>query len=262
VVGSILAPWDRSFTSCSSVSSACLPAAGAVAAPAGGRRPPPPGESVPSIGSPSRAQRPRPGLASRGEPREGCQNSDWPADQRIGTIAASCLHQSSTWSCVGSSAWRAAALVRRWRSRTPSCVTSSPSLRRHVARPRYHRRDRLFLAAASTRLSRERWSAFLFTQQTLLRWHRELVRRKWTFRRRRKPGRPPIDPELRDAVQRLARENPRWGYVRIQGELRRLGIRVGTTTIRRILWTHGLGPAPRRTGPTWSEFLETRPTAS
>ncbi|HYT79047.1 MAG TPA: helix-turn-helix domain-containing protein [Actinomycetota bacterium] len=122
--------------------------------------------------------------------------------------------------------------------------------RRHVSRPRYHRRDRLFLAAASTLLSRDRWSAFLVTPQTLLRWHRELVCRKWTFRRTRKPGRPPIDPELWDAVLRLARENPRWGYVRIQGELRRLGVRVGATTIRRILRTHCLDPAPRRTGPT------------
>jgi putative transposase len=119
----------------------------------------------------------------------------------------------------------------------------------------YRRRDRLFLTAASRLLPRERWSAFLVRPQTLLRWHRELVRRKWTFARRGSPGRPPIDPELRDAVLRLARENPRWGYLRIQGELRRLGIRVGATTIRRILRAYGLGPAPRRRGPTWSEFL-------
>jgi putative transposase len=128
-------------------------------------------------------------------------------------------------------------------------------LRRQVARPMYRRRDRLFLTAASRLLPRERWSAFLVRPQTLLRWHRELVRRKWTFARRRSPGRPPIAPELRDAVLRLARENPRWGYLRIQGELRRLGIRVGATTIRRILRAYGLGPAPRRAGPTWSEFL-------
>ncbi len=82
-------------------------------------------------------------------------------------------------------------------------------LRRHVARPRYRRCDRLFLAAASTHLSRDRWSAFLVTPQTILRWHRELVRRKWTIRRASKPGRPPIDPELCDAILRLARENPR-----------------------------------------------------
>jgi putative transposase len=121
-------------------------------------------------------------------------------------------------------------------------------LRRQVARPMYRRRDRLFLTAASWLLPRERWSAFLVRPQTLLRWHRELVRRKWTFARRGSPGRPPIDPELRDAVLRLAGENPRWRYLRIQGELRRLGIRVGATTIRRILRAYGLGPAPRRRG--------------
>jgi putative transposase len=129
-------------------------------------------------------------------------------------------------------------------------------LRRKVGRPRFRRSDRLFLAAASRLLPRERWSAFLVTPQTLLRWHRELVRRKWTFPQSRKAGRPAIDPEQRDLVLRLARENPRWGYIRIQGELRKLSIRIGATTIRRILRAHGLGPAPRRTGPTWSEFLK------
>jgi putative transposase len=90
--------------------------------------------------------------------------------------------------------------------------------------------------------------------QTLLRWQRELVRRKWTYRRR-PAGRPPLDPELRELVLRLARENPRWGCVRIQGDLRKLGVRVGATTIRTLLRRHGLGPAPRRTSPSWAEFL-------
>jgi hypothetical protein len=129
-------------------------------------------------------------------------------------------------------------------------------LRRQVGQPRYRPSDRLFLAAASRLLPRERWSAFLVTPQILLRWHRALVRGKWTFRSGRHPGRPAIDPELRELVLRLARENPRWGYVRIQGELRKLSIRIGATTIRRILRAHGLGPAPRRTGPTWSELLK------
>jgi hypothetical protein len=94
----------------------------------------------------------------------------------------------------------------------------------------------------------------MITPQTLFRWHRQLVRRKWTYRRR-PPGRPPLDAKTTDLIILLASENPRWGCVRIQGELRKLGIRVGASTIRRILRRSGLGPAPRRTGPTWSEFL-------
>ncbi len=127
-------------------------------------------------------------------------------------------------------------------------------LRRQVGRPRFRPADRAFLAAAARLLPRDRWPSFLITPQTLLRWHRDLVRRKWTYGRAR-VGRPPIDPGLREAVLRMARENPRWGYVRIQGELRKLGIRIGATTIRRVLRTGGLGPAPRRGGPTWSQFL-------
>ncbi len=127
-------------------------------------------------------------------------------------------------------------------------------LRRTVRRPELKDRDRRFLAAASRGLSRDRWASFMVTPQTLLRWHRELVRRKWTYPRRA-PGRPPLDRETADLILRLGRENPRWGCVRIQGELRKLGIRVGASTVRRVLRRAGLGPAPRRTGPTWSEFL-------
>jgi len=127
-------------------------------------------------------------------------------------------------------------------------------LRRTVERPRLRRRDRVLLAAVSGLLPRERWSVFLVSPQTLLRWHRELVARKWTYRRRL-PGRPPLDPALRELVVRLARENSSWGCVRIQGELRKLGIGVGATTIRSILRRSGFGPAPRRQGPSWREFL-------
>jgi len=97
-------------------------------------------------------------------------------------------------------------------------------LRLQVARPSFRPIDRVFLAAASRVLPRDRWPSFLISPQTLLRWHRELVRRKWTYRTARTQGRPPIDTEVQDLVLRLARENPRWGYVRIQGELRKLGI--------------------------------------
>jgi transposase len=127
-------------------------------------------------------------------------------------------------------------------------------LRRQVRRPKFRPFDRVFLVAAAHVLPRNRWASFLVTPQTLLRWHRELVRRRWTYRTASKPGRPAIDPDVRALVLRLARENPRWGYLRIQGELRKIGIRVGATTVRRILRAHGLSPAPRR-GPTWSEFL-------
>ena len=128
-------------------------------------------------------------------------------------------------------------------------------LRRQIRRPHFRPTNRAFLAAASRLLPRDRWASFMVTPQTLLRWHRELVRRKWTYRRRKEFGRPAIDPEIREIVLRLARENPRWGYVRIQGELRKVGIRVGASTIRRVLRAQGLGLAPRRAGPTWTEFL-------
>jgi hypothetical protein len=120
-------------------------------------------------------------------------------------------------------------------------------LRRKAGQPRLRRLDRVLLAAASSLLPRDRWASFLVTPHTLLRWHRELVRKKWTYRRRRTLGRPPLDAAVRDLIRRLGRENPRWGCIRIQGELRKLGIRVGATTIRTILRRAGLPPAPRRT---------------
>jgi hypothetical protein len=129
-------------------------------------------------------------------------------------------------------------------------------LKRKAGRPRLRRRDRLFLAAAARLLPRGRWSCFLVTPATLLGWHRELVKRKWTCRRRR-AGRPPLDEEICRLIARMAKENPRWGYVRIQGELRKLGISIGASSIKRLLAREGLGPAPRR-GPNWGEFLRTQ----
>jgi hypothetical protein len=78
-------------------------------------------------------------------------------------------------------------------------------LRRQIPRPRLRRRDRLFLAAASRLLERSCWRAFIVTPQTLLRWHRELVRRKWTYRPAGRLGRPSIDSDVRDLVVRLAK---------------------------------------------------------
>jgi transposase InsO family protein len=122
-------------------------------------------------------------------------------------------------------------------------------------RVRYRQADRALLAALSRLLPRDRWKAFLVTPSTLVRWHKDIGKRKWrAWRRQRRPGRPALDAELVDLVLRMARENRAWGCVRIQGELRKLGVRVGATSVRRILRSHGLGPAPR-SGPTWGQFL-------
>jgi putative transposase len=127
-------------------------------------------------------------------------------------------------------------------------------LRRHAKRPKLHARDRALLAAAARLLPPARRQGLLVTPHTLLRWHRELVRRRWTYPPAR-PGRPPIDARTRNLVVRLARENPRWGYQRIAGELNKLGVSVSPSTVRRLLARAGLGPAPRRSGPSWREFL-------
>jgi putative transposase len=127
-------------------------------------------------------------------------------------------------------------------------------LRRQVERPRLRSSDRVFLAATSRLLPPRRRHGLLVTPQTLLRWHRELVRRRWTFSHRG-PGRPPIRAETRKLVLRLARENPRWGYQRIAGELSKLGLSVSPSTVRRLLARAGLGSAARRSGPSWREFL-------
>ena len=106
-------------------------------------------------------------------------------------------------------------------------------------------------------MTRSIWSSFVVRPETLLRWHRELVRKK-SYRRRSHPDRPPIEPEVRDLIVRLGRENPRWGYQRIRGELMKLEIMISATTVRTILLRHGLHPAPRRAGPTWTEFLRSQ----
>jgi putative transposase len=127
-------------------------------------------------------------------------------------------------------------------------------LRRQVARPKLRAVDRALLAAAACHMPRPSGGARLVTPRTLLRWHRALVRGKWRQPPGRR-GRPPVPAEVRALVVRLARENPRWGHRRISGELTKLGLRVSPTTVRRLLVRPGLGPAPRRSGPSWREFL-------
>src|SRR6266545_5672593 len=127
-------------------------------------------------------------------------------------------------------------------------------LRRQVKRPELRPADRALLAALSAALPRWRWSSFLVTPDTILLWHRRLVTRKWTQAHPR-GGRPRVASDVVALILRLARENPRWGYQRIQGELKKLRISVSATTIRTVLLRNGLRPAPRRASVTWRAFL-------
>jgi hypothetical protein len=110
------------------------------------------------------------------------------------------------------------------------------------------------LATLARLLSRERWGVFLVTPATLLRWHRDLVARWWTYPRHGRSATNALEDYVVDLVLRLAREDPRWGYLRIVGECRKLGVTVSATTVRNVLRRHRLGPAPRRSGPSWSQF--------
>jgi putative transposase len=127
-------------------------------------------------------------------------------------------------------------------------------LERQVARPQLRPADRALLAAFSRMLPRRAWPSFFVTPATLLRWHRELVARRWTYSHRC-PGRPGTPVGVRELVLRLARENPGWGYRRIQGELVGLGIRIAASTVWTILREAGVEPAPRRLESSWREFL-------
>src|SRR5215216_5629648 len=127
-------------------------------------------------------------------------------------------------------------------------------LRRQVARPRLRSADRALLAALSQVLPRARRQSFLVQPATLLRWHRELVRRRWTDPHRRS-GRPPLAAEARQLVLRLAAENPSWGYKRIHGELVGLGMPLSASSVWNVLRRHEIEPASRRESLNWREFL-------
>src|SRR4051794_30291318 len=128
-------------------------------------------------------------------------------------------------------------------------------LQRRTPRPRMSWTDRALIAALARLLPVRRRLGLLVTPATILRWHRQLVARRWTTTPTR-PGRPAVPAGLRALVLRLATENPTWGYRRIHGETVGLGCRIGASTVWTILHTAGIDPSPRRAGPTWRQFLQ------
>src|SRR6266487_7185778 len=133
-------------------------------------------------------------------------------------------------------------------------------LRRQVGRPRLRSADRVLLAALGQLVPRKRRRSFLVEPATLLRWHRDLVRRRWTYAGRR-PGRPPLASQTQRLILRLAAENPSWGYKRIQGELVTLGMPLSASSVWNVLHRHGIEPAPRRASVNWREFLHQQAAA-
>jgi transposase InsO family protein len=129
-------------------------------------------------------------------------------------------------------------------------------LGRQVKRPGLKPHDRVLLAAASRVLPRRHWASLFVRPETIMRWHRALVARRWTYPRG--TGRPPKTAEIRQLVVRLAKENGTWGYRRIQGELKHLGIAIAPSTVWSILQEAGIDPAPRRAGMSWKGFLRSQ----
>jgi putative transposase len=127
-------------------------------------------------------------------------------------------------------------------------------LRRANSKPGLDWADRAVFAALVRRLPQMLREHRLITPGTILRWHRHLIAKKWTYPHR--IGRPPIEDAVAVLIERLARENQSWGYQRIQGELLTLGHRVGSSTIRRVLKRLRIPPAPDRcTDTSWRQFL-------
>jgi putative transposase len=129
-------------------------------------------------------------------------------------------------------------------------------LRRNAGRVRYEPADRAWFTALMRFIPRRRWTGvFPVTPTTLLAWHRRLAARRYDTSNRRQPGRPATVRSIARLAVRLAKENPRWGYRRIHGELTKLGVTVAPSTVYEILRSSGIDPAPRRDGPTWRQFL-------
>jgi len=136
--------------------------------------------------------------------------------------------------------------------------------RQTPARPKMTWADRALIAALLELIPRRRHASLrlIITPETVLRWRRDVLRRRWAHKSQHKrPGRPATHHHITRLVVRLARENPGWGYRRIHGELAGLGIRVAPSTVWEILTNAGLPPAPRRGGPTWAQFLHAQAEA-
>ncbi len=136
-------------------------------------------------------------------------------------------------------------------------------LQRQINRPHFTNTDRTILALLGSAMTRSRRSkAFLIVKpETVLRWHRRRIARHWTQPPNKPRGRPPIDPQIRVLIIRLANENPTSGYRRIHGELHRLGHTIAASTVWKILKAAGINPTRDRTGPTWSQFIRSQSKA-
>ncbi len=135
-------------------------------------------------------------------------------------------------------------------------------IRRQVKRPQLNAADRTIMAALSQLVNRAPLIGMLVQPETVLAWHRQLVRRKWAaFGRGRGPGRPGLDPEIQKLIRQMARDNPKWGCVRVRGELLKLGYVISATAIRNLLRRNRIGPAPLRSRQTWKAFLRAQASA-
>ncbi|MCP3934717.1 MAG: helix-turn-helix domain-containing protein, partial [Actinomycetia bacterium] len=127
-------------------------------------------------------------------------------------------------------------------------------LRRQIGRPALNENDRTLLGATAAALPKALRQGWIVTPETLLRWHRKRIAKHSTQPSTRRTGRPRIDAELRQLIVRLAQENPTWGHRRIQGELARLGHKIGKATVWQILTDNGIDPSPNRSDVTWTQF--------
>jgi hypothetical protein len=179
----------------------------------------------------------------------------------VGMLSLSILYQLMRW-LLGLTA----VLVRRDLSKDAELLVlrhENAVPRRQVSQVHYRPVDRIWLAALSRLLPRQRWAEiFPVTPVTILAWHRQLVSRRWDYTARRQPGRPPTTAAIKNLVIRMATENPSWGHRRVQGELVRPDHRIAAShRVADPPRDAGLDPAPRRSGPTWRQFLTTQAKA-